>query len=123
MKSLYENKKTAEKIFKRNYFVACLLCKFKQQKSNLLKQVDQHEETFTVIFIVIKCCGLYCTFGTSVINPLCICYELASTFVLFYFSVDFLKFISPFVVISGVKDFLRSIFKIKSEAISIQGFH
>lgn len=57
----------------------------KTTKSNLLKQVDQHEKTFTIIFIVIKCCGLYCTFETSVINPLCICYELASSLDLFSF--------------------------------------
>lgn len=77
-----------KKHFNKKCFIACLLCNFKTiKKTNLQKQVDQHEKTFTIIIsIVMKCCGLYCTSGTSVISQQCICYEFDSSFGFFSFS-------------------------------------
>lgn len=62
----------------------------------------------------------------STTNQICICYELASSLGLYFLFLLFFflfLFILPFVIISEVKNFLRPIFKIKGEAISIQGSH
>lgn len=91
MKSLYEYKTAAKNTLTRNVSLHVYYASLKQSKNNLQKQVDQHEKTFTIIIsIVIKCCGLYCTSGTSVINQQCICYEFDSNFGFFFF----LSFIS-----------------------------
>lgn len=85
MKSLYEYKTAAKNTLTRNVSLHVYYASLKQSKNNLQKQVDQHEKTFTIIIsIVIKCCGLYCTSGTSVINQQCICYEFDSNFGFFF---------------------------------------